>query len=310
MFEEKAANAYLPPQKINGTLHLCIGQEAVAAGVCNCLSKNDYIITTHRGHGHMIAKGADIKQMAAELYGKSTGCCGGKGGSMHISDFSIGSLGANAILGSGFTIAAGSAFASKYLKKDNITVCFFGDGAFSEGALHEALNICSLWKLPVLFVCENNLYALSTPYKKTIATQDLSKIAIPYGIPSLTIDGNDVLEVYKTTYEYVKKTRKKSFPMFLECKTYRTCGHYEAETEDMRYRCDDEILYWKSKDPIAMFKRYLVARQDIGTKELHLIEDEVSNAIKEAYEFAEQSEVPDTKDALVNIYSDLVVTER
>lgn len=306
LFEENASNVYISPKKIYGTLHLSIGQEGVAAGVCKALRKDDFIVTTHRGHGHMIAKGADINQMAAELYGKITGCCGGKGGSMHISDFSIGGLGANAILGSGFTIAAGSAFASNYLKKDNITVCFFGDGAFSEGSLHEALNISAIWKLPVLFVCENNQYALSTSYKKTIAIQDLSKIGFPYGIPSLTIDGNDVLEVYKTTCKYIEKARTNAFPMFLECKTYRTCGHYESETEDVHYRCGDEVLYWKNKDPIIMFKRYLKTRQDINAEELQQIEDETTNKIMEAFAFAEHSEPPNVTDALKNVYSDIV----
>ena len=248
--------------------------------------------------------------MAAELYGKTTGCCGGKGGSMHISDFSVGSLGANAILGAGFTIAAGSAFASKYLKKDTITVCFFGDGAFSEGSLHEALNICAILKLPVLFVCENNQYALSTPYKKTISTQDLSKIGFSYGIPSLTINGNDVLEVYKTSYEFIKKTRTNPFPMFLECKTYRTCGHYESETEDVHYRSSDEVLYWRSKDPVILFKKYLETRQDISDEELHKIDNDVSNKIKRAFIFAEQSKQPSDTDALKNVYSDIIPNGR
>lgn len=304
-FELCASEIYARSRNIKGTLHLCIGQEAVAVGVCKALGENDYIVTTHRGHGHMIAKGADLKQMAAELLGKSTGCCGGKGGSMHISDFSIGGLVANAILGSGFTIATGSAFASRYLHKNNITVCFFGDGAFSEGTLHEALNISAIWKLPILFVCENNQYALSTPYKKTIAIQDLSKIAVPYQIPSLTIDGNSVLEVYQTVLDYVNKVRINPFPMFLECKTYRTCGHYESETEDVYYRSGNEIDYWKNKDPIINFRRYLESRKDICENEIQIIESEVSKEILEAYNFAEKSNFPNCKEALLNVYSNI-----
>ena len=310
LFEETASERYSLSREIFGTLHLCIGQEATAVGVCKNLRKSDYIITNHRGHGHMIAKGASLYKMAAELLGREDGYCRGKGGSMHITDLDVGCLCANAILGSGITIATGSAFTSRYLNQDAVTVCFFGDGAFSEGALHEALNISALWKLPVIYICENNGYALSTPYEKTIAIRDLSKIAIPYGIPSVTIDGNDVIEVYKKSHEYIENARQGFGSAFIECKTYRTCGHYESETEDVKYRTNEEIEYWKNKDPIFNFERYLLGRNDFESSEIIELKHNTEMEVLEAFERASQCNYPNIRLATEDVYTDVVVKGR
>ena len=227
-FEERAKKLYkagMMAGNFLGALHSYIGEEAIAVGACSCLKKEDYILSTHRGHGHFIAKGGDLKRMLAELQGKETGYCKGRGGSMHLFDPKIGFLGGNGIVGGGIPIAIGTAFSARYRGSNQVTVCFFGDGAATQGTFHESLNMASLWKLPAVFICENNLYAVTTPTLETISIPNIGDRASAYGIPGKVIDGNDVMEVYQIVSESVEKSRSGEGPSLIECKTYRWDPH-------------------------------------------------------------------------------------
>ncbi len=285
----------------HGVLHLCIGQEASAAGCIYDLKKEDYLATTHRGHGHVIAKGADLKRMFAELLGKETGYCRGRGGSMHIADMEIGILGANGIVGGGVPIAVGAGFAIKYKGLNQVALSFFGDAALNTGAFHEAANLASTWKLPVVFVCENNLYGISVSIKKACALDTLANRSAGYNIPGVCVDGNDVMAVREAANEAVERARNGEGPSFLECQTYRHMGHFTAD--DGKYRPDEEVKYWKEeRDPIKNFAKQLLADKEVSQGDLDSIHDEVKTEIEHAFKFAEESEPGHVEDLLEGVY--------
>ncbi len=267
-----------------GLYHLYIGEEAVAAGVCANLRNDDFITSTHRGHGHCIAKGADVKKMMAELFARQTGYCKGLGGSMHIADFSVGMLGANGIVGGGYNIAAGSALASWITGGKQVSVCFFGDGASNRGTFHEALNMAALYKLPLVYVCENNEYAASTATAKSTCITRISERAKAYGIPGMTVDGNNVLEVYEAAGYLVDRARRGEGPALLECLTYRHFGHVRGDAQ--RYRDQQEVEERKKNDPLVSFRTMvlennLVSEEQLANEEKEAA-DEIINAVSEA----------------------------
>lgn len=298
-FEEQVDQFYMKGE-VHGTGHLYIGMEAVAVGTISALKKEDIITSTHRGHGHCIAKDADLKLMMAELLGKVTGYSKGRGGSMHIADMSLGNLGANGIVGGGIPIATGAALALKKMKKDLVVLCFFGDGATNQGVFHESINIASIWNLPVIYVIENNKYGMGFPVEKAVNIDQLSKRACAYGIEGITIDGNDVLDVYLTTQKLIKKMRNDSIPVILECMTYRWKGHSKMDAE--LYRTKEEVAYWKKKCPIIKFKKYLIEEDIIKSIEIENIEKEVRTEITAAVKFAKDSPFPDPEDVLKDVY--------
>jgi TPP-dependent pyruvate/acetoin dehydrogenase alpha subunit len=285
----------------HGVLHLYTGEEAIAAGCIYDLRKGDYITSTHRGHGHLIAKGADMGRMFAELLGKETGYCRGRGGSMHITDMTIGILGANGIVGAGVPIAVGAGFGIKYKGLDQVVLCFFGDGTIATGAFHEGINMASVWKLPVVFVCENNLYGISVPIKKACALDTLANRSAGYGIPGVCVDGNDVLAVRKAATEAVDRARRGEGPTFLECQTYRWYGHFTAD--DGKYRPAEEVRYWKEeRDPIKNLAKEMLNKNEVTQQELERIHDEVNEEIEKAFTFAEQSDPADVENMLRGVY--------
>lgn len=292
-FEEKVQ--YLFSTRImQGSIHQYIGQEAVAAGVCTHLSETDYITSTHRGHGHCIAKGMDMNSMMAEIFAKKTGCCKGMGGSMHLSDLKTGIIGTNGIVGGGIPLAVGVAWSGKYKKKSNVVVCFFGEGASNTGIFHEGLNLSAIWKLPVIFVCENNLYGYTTHYTRTMLVRNIADRAGAYGIPGVVADGMDVLDVYNKASEMIDRARKGEGAAIMECKTYRYRGH--SLNERSTYREKEEIEQWKARDPINNFKSYLVDKIKVDPVEIEKIEHEVDHQIEAAVEFAEKSKETDPMD--------------
>ena len=297
LFEEKVSELFANGT-IPGFVHLYIGQEAVAVGVCANLRKDDHILSTHRGHGHCIAKGASLKRMMAELLGKSSGFCKGKGGSMHIADYESGILGANAIVGANIPIAAGAAFAAKSRGTDQVAVAFFGDGATSTGAFHEGINIAAAWKLPAIFVCENNLYAISTRANRSIPVKNIADRAAAYGIPGVVVDGMDVIAVYNAAREAVEKARRGEGPTLIECKTYRFCGSFEGDPQ--LYRCKEEREEWEKKDPLN-FGRKLVGSRHLTNADLQKIEADVKSSIEEAVKYASDSAYPEPKDATTDL---------
>jgi pyruvate dehydrogenase E1 component alpha subunit len=284
-FEETAARLFVEG-KVHGTAHFCIGEEATGVGVCAALEKEDMIAQTHRGHNQAIGKGMDIKKMMAEFLGKEAGYCKGKGGCMHIADFSVGSLGANGVVGGGIPVAVGAALSQKYFKKPNITVSFFGDGATNEGAFHESLNLASVWQLPVLFVCTNNLYGMSTHVNKSMHIDDISVRASSYGIKGLALDGNDILTIYEET----KKAREyilKNGPMFMVLNTYRWMGH--SKSDPQAYRTKDEVAAWKEKCPIKRYRERLLGEKILTQAELDAFDKQAQADIAAAVEFANAS---------------------
>lgn len=278
-------------REMPGTMHQYIGQEAVAAGVCAALNDSDYITSTHRGHGHLIAKGADLNGFMAEMFAKSTGSCKGMGGSMHIADASVGILGANGIVGGGIPIAVGAGLTCKIKGNQNVAVSFFGDGATNEGSFHESLNMASVWNLPVIFVCENNLYGFSTHYKRVTNVDNIADRASAYGMEGIIADGMDVLDVYKKTNAAVKKIRKGGGPVLIECKTYRYMGH--ARFEKPIYRTRDEVEEWKKMDCINKLKDHILAKKKYTEEDLAKIDKEVMEEIEAAVKFAENSPDPE-----------------
>ena len=290
---------------IAGAAHMYIGQEAIAAGVCMALAPGDYILSTHRGHGHCIAKGGDLKLMMAELLGRSSGYCKGKGGSMHIVDPALGILGANGIVGGGLPISVGAGLSSKMQNNDRITICFFGDGACNEGSFHESLNLASIWKAPVLYVCENNQFAISTHFSYATATDTIAERASAYGMAGRLIDGNDVLAVYKAAGEMIGRIRQGAGPMLLECRTYRIDGHYIGDP--CVYRDKAEVEQWrKEKDPLKRFKTGLVAEGILEEALLAEIEQEVEIRLAEAVQFAESSPDPAPEEVAEDVFCESV----
>lgn len=298
---ELTVEKYFFAGEIPGFVHLYIGEEAVATGVMANLRKTDYIQSTHRGHGHTIAKGACLKPMMAELFGKSTGSCKGKGGSMHIADFSVGMLGANGVVGGGFTMAAGAALAQKMQKTDGVSAAFFGDGASNRGTFHEAANMAAVWNLPVIFVCENNQWASTTPYRTTTSVDDIAVRAQSYGMPGVIVDGNDVFAVYEAAKELVERARRGEGPSILECKTYRLKGHFVGDPE--MYRTRQEVQKVQDEtDPIPRFEQRVLKSRAMTKKELEDIRKRVDLELKEALEFAKTSPEPEESALFENLY--------
>jgi len=301
-FEERVAVDYRSGA-IPGIVHSYIGQEAVATGVCTNLRRDDRIISNHRGHGHCIAKGASLNRMMAEIYGRKTGYCKGKGGSMHIADFSIGMLGANGIVAAGLPIAAGAALAAQLEGGDRVVVLFFGDGATNEGEFHEVLNLASIWKLPLIFACENNLYSVNTPVQYATGLEHVSKRATGgYGIPGIVVDGNDVIAVYEAAKEQIARVRAGEGPIFMEFMTYRWRGHFESPgLPDLRPQ--EEIETWKEKCPIASFERILLESDIVSRQTLEEINSQVMQQVESAVSYALASPLPAPEDALEDVFS-------
>lgn len=289
-FEEGAEQAYMRGL-VHGTMHLSIGQEASAVGVGINLQAEDCITSTHRGHGHCIAKGAEPKYMFAEFFGKDTGYCRGRGGSMHIADVAGGNLGANGIVGGGIPIAVGAALALKQMKKPNVVVCFFGDGANNEGAFHEGLNMAAIWKLPVVFVCENNKYGMSTSTERSTAVKQISTRALAYNMPGVTVDGNTFADVADAASEAIERARGGGGPTLIECLTYRHRGHSKSDRN--RYRTKEEIESWVERDPIGILEQDLLRHGLIEQAEVDAIMKSVDQEIEAAVEFARDSPSPE-----------------
>ena len=301
-FDERAIQLRLAG-KIYGAVHPYVGQEAVAVGVCARLSVTDRVTSTHRGHGHCIAKGADVRRMMAELFGRVDGYCKGKGGSMHIADFAVGMLGANGIVGGGLPIACGAALAGQLEGKGAVTVCFFGDGAAAEGEFHESLNIASVWKLPIVFVCENNQYAANNAIGAQHPRVDIAAHATPYDMPGVVVDGNDVLAVHAATGDAVTRARRGEGPSLLECKTYRWHFHAMRAARPPETRPAEEIASWKAGDPVARLEQHLVGRAMLSPDELRAIRDGVAADLDDAVAFADASPFPDPKDLMADMFA-------
>ncbi|MFP7347229.1 thiamine pyrophosphate-dependent dehydrogenase E1 component subunit alpha [Bacillus safensis] len=284
-----------------GFVHLYAGEEAVAVGVCAHLNEKDSITSTHRGHGHCIAKGCDLKGMMAEIYGKATGLCKGKGGSMHIADFDKGMLGANGIVGGGFPLACGAALTAKYKKTENVSVCFFGDGANNQGTFHEGINLAAIWKLPVIFIAENNGYGEATPFSYASSCQSIVDRAAGYNIPGIQVDGKDVMAVYQAAEQAIERAKNGEGPTLIECMTYRNYGHFEGDAQ--RYKTNQEKTeHQEERDAITLFKNELIKQQLLTNGELSNIEAAVTEAIDEAVQFSEESEYPDQTELLTDVY--------
>jgi len=299
-FEDKVHEIFAQG-RLPGFVHLYAGEEAVAVGVCAHLDDKDSITSTHRGHGHCIAKGCDLDGMMAELFGKITGLCKGKGGSMHIADLDKGMLGANGIVGGGFPLACGSALTAKYKKTNAVSVCFFGDGANNQGTFHEGINLAAIWKLPVIFVAENNGYGEATKFEYASSCKQIADRAIAYNIPGIRVDGKDVLAVYQAAQEAVERARRGEGPTLIECVTYRNYGHFEGDAQ--RYKKEEEKKEHQfDKDAIVNFRKYLLAEQLLTEKELVEIEASVQEAVKKSIEFGENSPFPDPSELYTDVY--------
>jgi TPP-dependent pyruvate/acetoin dehydrogenase alpha subunit len=300
-FEEEAGKL-MEDGKIPGALHLYVGQEAVASGVMEHLSDKDQITSTHRGHGHLIAKGGEFDRMFAELFGRSTGYCKGKGGSMHISNLAVGMLGANGIVGGGPPIAMGAAFSNKFRKTKEVAVAFFGDGASNEGSFHEAANMAALYKLPCIFVCENNGYGEYTPQANHQAIVDVADRAAGYGMPGVVVDGMDVIAVYEAAGAAIKRARAGQGPTMLECKTYRYYDHVGVRGMGLKYRTDEELEIWKKRDAIQSFETQLVKMKVMTKKKIENVYSRVNKDIVAGIKFAEDSPFPEPGDLLDDVY--------
>lgn len=299
-FEETAEESYIRGL-VHGTMHLSIGQEASAVGVCSALKSEDYMTSTHRGHGHCIGKGAEAKRMLAEFFGREDGYCRGRGGSMHIADPATGNLGANGIVGGGLPIAVGAALAAKRLGTDRVVVCFFGDGANNEGAFHESLNMASVWKLPVVFVCENNKYGMSTSVARSTSVKNIADRAVAYSMPGVTVDGNRFADVAEAAHHAVEHARRGDGPTLVETLTYRIRGHSKSDRN--RYRTKEEIESWQKRDPILLFETELQEFGLVGAEEISSIRADVEAEIAAAVEFAKASPLPSPADLTRYVYT-------
>lgn len=301
LFEEKVRELDMQG-KLPGFFHLYVGEEAIAVGACNAIQPDDYITSTHRGHGHLLAKGADTKKAMAELFSRETGYCHGKGGSMHIAVPEIGMLGANGIVGAGFPIATGAAFTCKYTKNGKIAVCFFGDGASNQGTFHEALNIATAFDLPVVYVCENNLYGVGTRQGDVRKIENIADRASAYCMEGVIVDGNDPEAVYEAVKKAAGKARNGGGPTLVECKTYRHYSHFTGEPDN--YRAPEEVAIWKKKDPLKIYPLLLIEKGIIDEAGIKQIQKEVEQEIDDAVVFAENSPKPGLESALENVYAD------
>ena len=302
-FESTAAKLFAEG-KIPGFVHLYLGEEAIAPAVCECLRDDDFITSTHRGHGHIIAKGGDLNLMMAELFGRETGYCKGKGGSMHIADRDKGILGANGIVGAGHCIACGAGLSAKLRGTDQVCVCFFGDGSTNQGTFHESLNMASIWKLPVIFVCENNHYGISMSQDRHQAIKDVADRGAAYNIPGIAVDGNDPMAVYEAASEAVARARAGKGPTLLECKTYRQHGHFEGDPAI--YKPKEEQAAWLEKDPMPRYANFLVENGVMTREEVDAVDAQVAKEIEDAIAFADAQPLPDVETAVLDVYSDIV----
>ncbi len=299
-FEQMADRLYASG-KVHGTMHLSAGQEAVAVGAARAMRPNDYLLNHHRGHGHFIAKGADVKRMMAEFLGKDTGYCRGRGGSMHIADVESNNLGANGIVGGGISLAVGVGLALQMQRKPEIVLSIFGDGAVNEGIFHESLNMAALWDLPVLFLCENNQYAMSMPVTRATAKLPIAEKAGAYGMPGYHVDGNDVLQVYEVISQAAEHVRQGDGPVLVEAVTYRYFGHSKSDRN--LYRSEDEIDEWKKNDPIIRFRQNLIEGQILDAQQAEKIDLEAQELIDEAVAFAEASPEPEIDTLTEYVYA-------
>jgi len=298
-FEEKVWDLF-GRNLVPGTLHLYLGEEAVAVGVCANLNIDDYITSTHRGHGHCIAKGADLNKMMAEIFGKKTGYCKGKGGSMHVADAFVGILGATAVVGSAIPIAVGAGLSCKLRKTSQVVACFFGDGASNNGTFHEALNMAAVWKLPVVFVCENNMYAMGTRISNVTAIENIADRAAAYGMLGVIVDGNDVIAVYKAGKEAIERARNAGGPTLIECKTYRHKGH--SRFDPAKYRPPKEVEEWMRRDPIPRFKNKMIQENIMTNEEAEEIDNDAVETVEKSAKFAIESPYPKPEDALEDVF--------
>jgi len=299
LFEQEVMRLYKEGE-ISGAIHVCIGEEAVAVGACAALQSDDFITTGHRGHGHCIAKGGELKPMMAELLARDTGYCHGRGGSMHIADLGLGILGANGIVGGGIPLATGAALASLLRASDQVALTFFGDGAANQGCFHEAANLAAVWKLPVVYVCENNLYAMTTPSRQVLSVADVASRADGYGFPGVVVDGQNVLAVYEVIFEAVARARRGDGPSLVECKTYRYTGHHLADP--IVYRTAEEEAQWRERDPIAIFGKILMDRGLLDGKGVEIMRESVAAAVADAVEFALDSPEPSKESVWQDVY--------
>jgi len=298
-FEEEAARSY-SRGKMGGFLHLYIGQEAVAVGAMSAIEPTDYIVATYREHGHYLARVGDMKAAMAELFGKATGCVKGRGGSMHYFDVEKRFMGGHAIVGGHVPIAAGIAFASKYRGEQDVTLCFFGEGTANMGAFHEGMALSALWKLPVVFICENNLYSMGTPLYRTLAVEDVAVRAKGYPMQQEIVNGDDVLEVREVVRRAAKRAREESLPILVEAKTYRFRGH--SMSDPAKYRTKDEVNEWKQRDPIFLLEQRLYDLGMANEAQLKAIDDEAKQEVADAVTFAEESPLPDPSGLYDNVY--------
>ena len=289
-----------------GMAHCDIGEEAVAVGACTALSDEDYITGNHRSHGHPISKGGDVRRAMAELLGKATGYCKGKGGSMHLADFDIGILGESGIVASALPVAVGAAMGSKMQNTDRVVISFFGDGASNQGACHEAMNLASIWKLPVIFLCENNQYAVTTSFKETVSTENVSDRATAYNMPGVLVDGQDVMAMHEATVHAVQRARAGEGPTLLEAKTYRYEDHSEGLNRILRepYRTEEEIEFWRQRDPIDIHSKWLLENDVASQEEIDKVQNDVYEAIGDALQFARESPYPDEADLFTDLFAD------
>ena len=287
---------------IHGACHTYVGEEAIAAGVCAHLRPDDAVFSTHRGHGHALAKGVSPHEVIAELFGRATGCSQGRGGSMHLFKPEVGMMGTSGIVGPCILQATGAGYSFKLLKTDQIGVAFFGDGAVNNGAFHEGLNLASIWKLPTLFICENNLYATEVPFAYSAGNPNVGNRGPAYGMESVTVDGNDVLAVYEAAQEAVQRARGGEGPTLIECRTYRTRAHSEG-MRDAGYRTQEEVEEWKERDPIKRFSEWLLENEEAGTETLAAIEAEVKTTVADAEEFARNSPWPEPDTVIDHVFS-------
>ncbi len=300
-FEEKVEQLYREGL-VKGGIHFYIGEEAVAIGACSAVKSSDYIVSTHRGHGHCIAKGGDLNKMMAELLGRERGYCKGRGGSMHLADSNIGLLGCSGIVGGGIPIAVGAAFSSYYRESGQVALSFFGDGASNQGVFHESLNLAALWKLPVIFICESNLYAISVPASKSTSVKDIADRSAGYGIPGEIVDGMNAFNVYESVNKAVERARNGDGPSLIECKTYRFKGHWVNDPQV--YRTQEEVEEWKKKDPISLFTRTLKQKHGFTDESLNDIEKQAHKDIEMAASFAKSCDHPRAVDVDKYIYSE------
>ena len=289
-----------------GMAHCYIGEEAVAVGACTALRDEDYITGNHRSHGHPISKGGDVRRAMAELLGKATGYCKGKGGSMHLADFEIGILGESGIVASALPVAVGAALGSKMQNNDRVVISFFGDGASNQGACHEAMNMASIWKLPVIFLCENNQYAVTTSFRDTVAVENVSDRAVAYSMPGVLVDGQDVMAMHEATVAAIQRARAGEGPSLIEARTYRYEDHSEGLNRILRepYRTDEEVEQWKERDPISLHSTWLREQGVATEEEIDSVWAEVNQAIDDALEFARNSPYPDADDLFTDMYAD------